>query len=84
MRYPACPPCVLAMILEVSTEYVHYWFPSMGRAPTALIDAFIFSAHHGVYLAKNIDLVEDDGVGKSISKEVLFTDTYILKERIKR
>lgn len=49
-RYNSCLACVLAMIINESEQYVLDWFEYIDP-PFSDEDAFLFLAHHGIYLS---------------------------------
>ena len=46
----SCLPCVLAMMVGESEQYVLGWFENQDP-PLSDEDAYIFLAHHGIYLS---------------------------------
>ncbi len=63
----SCLACVLAMMVGESEQYVLDWFEN-GNPPFSDEDAYIFLAHHGIYLSlyckmeepTSFDNLEDD------------------------
>ena len=58
-----CLACVLAMMVSQSEQYVLDWFGDLGT-PRQDEDAYIFLAHHGIYLATYADLTQISKTGK--------------------
>jgi hypothetical protein len=63
-RPSTCLMCVLAMMVGETEQYVIDWFDPI-TAPICDEDAYLFLAHHGVFLAMGADLKGFNG-GESI------------------
>lgn len=75
-----CLACCLAMIVDETEEYILDWFKEYGKPPTSIFDAFIFLAHHGVFLANGIWFVDGGGGGLPIKADEPYETTYTLNE----
>lgn len=60
-----CLACVLAMIVEETEQYVLDWFQFVDP-PFRVEHAFIFLAHHGIFLNIGGNLTDEQGKGKNI------------------
>lgn len=76
-----CLMCVLAMVVNKSEEYVLDWFKPK-NPPISDIDAFIFLAHHGIYLANCVSFANHREDGIFIAADTEFNIQYVLNNRI--
>jgi hypothetical protein len=77
-RKDTCLACVLAMMVNESEKYVLDWFGDLGT-PKQDEDAFIFLAHHGIYLAMLADFTKitgEENEGISIDNRQTFTISF--------
>ena len=74
-----CVACVLAMMVNESEQYVLDWFGDTG-IPHTDEDAFIFLAHHGIYLTALADFtqVSKDGKGVRVDSDQSFQVNFSL------
>jgi len=75
-----CLACVLAMMVNESEQYVLDWFGDISP-PKQDEDAFIFLAHHGLYLVSLADFtkISMDGKGIYINGREIFRVKFSLE-----
>lgn len=79
-RYNSCLAWVLGILVDEPEDYVLDWFEHKGKPPVSEADAFIFLAHHGIYLAQGINFAEHDEEGTYITVDTPLKCTYTLRE----
>ena len=78
-----CLMCVLAMLVGETEQYVLDWFVNIDP-PINDEDAYVFLAHHGIFLANYADLkpLGGNGKGVEISERQEFVVPYTLENRM--
>ena len=81
-RSNTCLMACLAMLVNETEQYVLDWFVHIDP-PIEDMDAFIFLAHHGIFLANYADLTQfgENGKGIEVNKKQDLVVYYTLENR---